>query len=150
MTIHVGLTDGARVGELLENIPNGIGTSTFGWLSWDGDQGINTLVQSLTPPGASGLYINPNNPADSVLSSGDWVRGRATASNARPIRDALDGLMGRLITIPLWDEVKGQEGNVRYHIVGVAQIRLTAYHLPGNNRLSFRYEGQASCGNQLP
>ena len=95
-----------------------------------------TLVQSLTPPGDSDTYVNPYDPNDDGLSTGDWVYGTPGISNASSVRDALDTLMSYVIVVPVWDEATGQGNNLEYHVVGFAQIQITDYHLPGQNRIS--------------
>ena len=43
----------AAPGTVLSNIWNGNQPGNFGWLSWTGDPGETTLVESLTQPGNS-------------------------------------------------------------------------------------------------
>ncbi len=103
------------------------------------------LVNSLTPPGNSDTYINPNDPNDHRLSTNDWVSGRPGVANSMGVRDALDTLKPLIITVPVWDTTTGQGSNTRYHVVGFARIQITDYRLPGQNRISAIYWGTASC-----
>src|SRR6266487_1154630 len=59
--------------QLLLNVPtnsvitdifNGDQLNNFGWLTWTGDSSDSTLQTSLTAPGDSTDYVNPDNPAD--------------------------------------------------------------------------------------
>src|SRR5579859_4107777 len=62
---------GVQPGASLGNIFNGSQPGNFGWLSWTGDEADPTLATSLTPPGNSFNYINPNNHSDHNLAAGD-------------------------------------------------------------------------------
>ena len=136
---------GAAPGQELTNILNGSGSGNFGWLTWNGNGGTPTLVNSLTPPGDSYAYVNPYDPADYTLSPGDWVDGRPGASNSKQLRQALDNLMPMMITIPVWDQAQGQGNNVEYQVSGYAQVQISSYHLAGQDRISAIYWGSVSC-----
>jgi hypothetical protein len=146
IAIHVDTLANAQVGQALPDVYNGTGPGNFGWLSWAGGQNVATLVNSLTPPGDSYTYVNPNNAADHTVSINDWVTGSAGVSNASNVRAALDALKPLVITVPVWDEASSQGSNLAYRIVGYARIQLTDYRLPGQNRISATFWGyEASC-----
>lgn len=150
VAIHNSTVANAQAGELLVDILNGSGAGNFGWLRWASDSSTQALVAGLTPPGSSSAYVNPNDPADHVLSVGDWVRGRPGVSNAKEVRNALDHLIAAnaLLTLPVWDVSQGQGNNSQYRVSGFAQVRLRSYRLPGQNRISAEYVGPALCGEQ--
>ena len=50
-------------GTVLDDILNGAHPGNFGWLTWTGDPRVPTLVNSLTPPGDSDTYVNPDDPS---------------------------------------------------------------------------------------
>lgn len=133
------------VGAEIANLSFKDGRGAVGWLSWNGDQDNPSLVAGLTPPGTSTTYRNPDNPADHVLSVGDMVYGRPGSNNSSSVRIAMDGLLGRTITIPLWDRTMGNGAKQRYHIVGFAQVQIISYDLGGHGRLSVRYLGTGTC-----
>jgi hypothetical protein len=142
----------ASVGDVLANILNGTQSGNFGWLTWSGAGDANALSASLTPPGNSSTYINPNNSADHVLSVGDWVRGNSGLSNSKNVRDGLNALKAIDITVPIYDIASGSGANAMYHIVSFARFRITAYDLTGQNKISARFLGYVSCtcnGNDL-
>jgi uncharacterized membrane protein len=145
ITLYSGTVATATIGQALPDVFNGTGPGNFGWLSWTGANGEPALVNSLTPPGDSGTYLNPNNPNDHTLSINDWVYGRPGVANSKGVRDALDVLKSVTITVPVWDTAAGQGSNTKYHIVGFARIQITDYRLPGQNRISATYWGMASC-----
>lgn len=64
------------------------------------------------------------------------------------MRDALDILKSHLISVPVWDTASGSGGNLKYHVVGFARIRITDYHLPGQNRISAVFWGMTTCAEQ--
>jgi hypothetical protein len=130
----------------LPDVFNGSQPGNFGWLTWTGDGGVPSLVVSLTPPGNSGAYTNPNNPGDNVVSVGDWVQGRPGVENASGVRDALDTLKTRDIVVPVWDIATAQGANTNYHVVGFARIRILDYRLPSENRITAHFLGLAKCG----
>ena len=118
----------------------------FGWLSWQGATDVPSLVRSLTIPGDSFRYVNADDPSDTELSAGDWVHGNPGVSNARGVRDALDGLLGLEIILPVWSQSSGQGRGARYQVVSFARVRLLAYNLSGSHRITFRFLGYADCG----
>ncbi|MCB0202495.1 MAG: hypothetical protein KDI03_20685, partial [Anaerolineae bacterium] len=130
IALHVDTLDGVEPGTLLEDIYNGTGPGNFGWMSWNGSSSANALVASLTPPGNSDIYTNPDDPADHDLTPGDWVYGLAGVNNSWPIRSALDSLIGYPIVVPVWDSSSGQGSNLRYRLAGFARAELTGYDLP--------------------
>src|SRR4029077_11641026 len=80
----------ATPGSVLSDILNGTQPGAFGWLSWGGSPSEPTLVNSLTPPGDSASYVNPDSPNDHQLNLGDWVQSKPGVSNSRKVCDALE------------------------------------------------------------
>lgn len=149
IALHWDTVRGAKPGDLLKDILNGTRPGNFGWLTWTGDQSINALVRSLTPPGDSYTYINPDDPQDHTVSPGDWVYGRPGVADSRRVRAALDALKPLVITVPVWDQATGHPLNrLRYRVVGFAQIQIADYHLPGQNRISAFFWGWMECEPQ--
>jgi hypothetical protein len=145
IALHANTIAGVAPGQELEDILNGSGPGNFGWLTWSGNNGINTLINSLTPPGDSDTYVNPYDPADNTPSVGDWVNGRPGTANSKQLRQALDNLMPLIITVPVWNQAQGQGNNIEYQISSYAQVQISDYHLPGQDRISAVYWGAASC-----
>jgi YD repeat-containing protein len=137
---------GAQVGDTLGDIYNGTTPGNFGWLSWTGDPSEPPLVTSLTLPGNSDTYVNPNDPTDHTLTVGDWVSGKPGVSNSKAVRDALTALEGIDLTVPVWDEAQGNGANSQYHVIGFVQVQITAFQLPGANRITATYLGNTPCG----
>lgn len=126
----------------------GTNSGNFGWLSWNGDMLPDTLAQSLTLPGNSNTYNNPDNPSDHVVSVGDWVLGRPEVNNNQAVDVALRDLMAGhyAVTVPVWDQVTGQGNNPRYHVSGFAWMYgIEQYSLQQPNSISLRYWGPAGC-----
>ncbi|MBX2998860.1 MAG: tandem-95 repeat protein [Caldilineaceae bacterium] len=146
IALHAATVAGATPGAALPDVFNGTGPGNFGWLSWTGNPNTPTLVNNLTPPGGSHTYVNPHDPADTLISTGDWVRGSPGVANAKPVRDALDALLGQEIVVPVWDGAQGQGNNAQYRVADFARIRITGYQLPGQNRISAVWLGRAFCG----
>ncbi|HPA16325.1 MAG TPA: putative Ig domain-containing protein [Verrucomicrobiae bacterium] len=136
----------ARPGDVLRDILNGTRPGNFGWLTWSGSPSVPTLVASLTPPGDSEHYTNPDDPADTAIGFGDWIQGCPGVKNSGQVRDALDGLIGREILVPVWDQVRGGGNNAAYRAVGVARVRVISYQISKENRITVEFLGFASCG----
>ena len=145
IALNVRTLAGVPIGGVLRNIYNGIRTGNFGWLTWAGSPSEPTLVTSLTPPGNSSTYVNPNDPRDHVVSIGDWVQGKPGISNSDQVRKALNVLEQIDITVPVWDRAKGRGNNSLYHVVGFARVRLINYQLPKQNRITARFLGLVNC-----
>ena len=134
---------GAVTGASLGDIWNGVQPGNFGWLTWVGAPNVPTLVTSLTPPGDSHTYVNPNDASDHQVSIGDWVQGSPGVSNASEVRAALDVLKTMYITVPVWDQVSGTGNNSLYRVVNFAIVRITDYRLPNQNRITATFIGYA-------
>src|SRR3954451_22027427 len=137
---------GLAPGAMLNDIYNGTGAGNFGWLTWAGSTSERTLVTSLTAPGDVDTYVNPDDPTDHVLATGDWVEGKPGVSNSSSVRAALDGLEQIDVAVPVWDTATGSGNNIRYHVSGFALVRLVSYQLNQQNRISARYLGPLTCG----
>ena len=137
-------------GAAITDIFNGAQPGNFGWLSWAGSPSEPTLVNSLTVPGDSSTYVNPDDPNDHVVSVGDWVTGKPGVSNSRAVRDALDQLEDYEITVPVWDQARGQGSQTAYRVSAFARVRIVGYRLPGQNRISAVFIGYSNCQETPP
>jgi uncharacterized membrane protein len=146
--LHVDLLIGVNEGDVLADILNSSSPGGFGWLSWTGHPGLDTLVKSLTPPGNSETYVNPYDPDDHELSVGKWVYGRTGVGNSTAVREALDQLLGATIIVPVWDVVEGGGNDTTYRVVNFVEVRLIDYHLPQQNRLTVQFLSHAACGSE--
>ena len=88
-------------GTVVSDILQGTQPGNCGWLTWAGSPSEPTLVASLTAPGNSPTFVNPDDSSDRQLSVGDWVRGKPGVSNSKSVRDALDALKSIDITVPV-------------------------------------------------
>ncbi len=145
IALHVNSLTGVVAGDVIPDIYNGVQPGNFGWLSWTGDPSAGALTTSLTPPGDSHTYFNPNNPEDHVVSVGDWVQGKPGVSNSGQVRQALEVLKTVELVLPVWDSVEGSGNNGLYRVVAFARVQVTDYHLPGQNRISARFLGLVTC-----
>jgi hypothetical protein len=130
---------------VITDIFNGVQLNNFGWLTWTGDPGDSTLVNSLTPPGDSTNYVNPDNPADQEINAGDWVSGRSGVSNRSNMRNALNNLLGMDIFVPVFDDVRGSGDSLAYHVAGFAHVQLVDYRLPSMNRIAVLFIEFTDC-----
>ena len=136
----VGISVGTTI-----NVFNGTRPGNFGWLTWTGDQGIPALVTSLTPPGNSYTYVNPERPSDHLLAVGDWVVGKTGVSNASGVRNALNILETIQIVVPVWDLTDGAGSNVLYHVWSFARIQIVSYQLTEHSQMSVTFLGYVLC-----
>jgi len=145
IALHEKSLAGVSVGGVINDIYNGAQPGNFGWLTWAGSPSEPTLARSLTAPGNSGTYINPNAPKDHTVSVGDWVQGKPGVSNSKHVRDALDALKRIDITVPVWNQARGTGNNSLYRVVAFARVRIISYQLPRDNRISARFLGFVTC-----
>src|SRR5688500_19502859 len=61
---------------VLSNLRNGANTGDFAWLSWNGNRSQEALMRSLSTPGNSHTYINPQDKKDAELGTRDWVKSK--------------------------------------------------------------------------
>jgi hypothetical protein len=145
IALHQQSLMGVQVGAVIHDIYNGVQPGNFGWLTWLGSPNEPTLVKSLTPPGDSSTYSNPNDRNDHVVSVGDWVQGKPGISNSIEARAALDALKQIEITVPVWDQVRATGNNSLYRVAAFARVRLVSYQLPRQNRISAQFLGLVNC-----
>lgn len=107
----------------------------FGWLSWSGANNAPTLAQNIATPS--------NSP---VLAVGDWVETTTGAKYSAFVRAALDGWIGKTVTIPLYDQVRGNGNNAEYQICGFAQFELLDHT---NRTISGRFVRDLIPGDAL-
>ena len=141
IAVSTNVVAGVASGSVIMDIFNGAQSGNFGWLTWTGDTTESALVTSLTAPGNASTFSNPADPTDHDLSVGDWVRGRAGASNSIGVRDALDALEDSVIILPVWDMVAGSGASAVYHICGFAKVQIIGYRLPGQNKITVQFLG---------
>lgn len=139
------LLNSAPTNSVIMNILLGDQLNNFGWLTWTGDPSDAALVASLTPPGNSTNYVNPDNIADHQLVVGDWVLARPAASK-KSVKNALDNLISVDIVVPVFDAVRGSGSTLAYHVAGFAQVQLVGYRLSPQNKISIFFVGFTDCG----
>lgn len=142
--------NGIAVGTSIVDIYNGVQPGNFGWLTWAGAPNTPTLITSLTPPGDSYTYVNPNDAADTMVSVGDWVQGSPGVANASGVRNALNTLKTMDITVPVWDQATGTGNNALYHVTDFATVRITDYKLPNQNRITATFLGYNTACTTIP
>ena len=103
IALHTQSLAALAPGDVIPDTYNGTQPGNFGWLSCTGNPSEPALVASLTPPGNSETYVNPDNPNDHVVSVGDEVRGKPGVSNSSAVRAALKALKLIDITVRLRD-----------------------------------------------
>jgi hypothetical protein len=144
IALHAGSLADAIPGDVLADILNSPGGNSYGWLTWAGDNSNSALIASLTPPGDSYTYINPRDPADTLLNAGDWVRGRPGLATSRGVPTALDILTSHVIVVPVWDLSAGSGAAHQYRIAEFARVQILGYDLT-RAVIAARYFGPASC-----
>jgi hypothetical protein len=147
IALHQTTLQGVRPRYDARQIQQGTAPGTFGWLSWRGETTDTALAQSLTVPGDSQTYSNPDSPADHVVASGKWVQGRAAVADGSPVAAALTALRTThyRVVVPVWDQATGTGSTLRYHITSFAWVSLDPADTTDPNQLTIRYWGQAIC-----
>ncbi len=135
-----------QIGDVIPDILNGMQPGNFGWLTWAGSPSEKTLATSLTPPGDSITYINPDNPQNTRISIGDWIRGVPGVPNGRQVREALEGLKTIEIAVPVWDVVRNEGNTSAYHVISYARVRILDHHIPNENRITALFLGYTCQG----
>ena len=121
----------------------GFGPGNFGWLTWSGDPNEPALEASLTYPGnlantnppeaGEVLYSNPDDPADWIISIGDWVQGSTGNMSSSGVTTELAYLIDNEIAVVLlvFDDVRASGSNFDYHTAAFLKFRLLAYNNGG-------------------
>jgi RHS repeat-associated protein len=152
IALHTQSLVGLLVGGTIPDVFNGTQPGNFGWLTWTGDTSDGVLATSLTVPGNSNTYINPDNPADHRISAGDWISGRPGVNNSTAVRDALNALTSIDITLPVWDTARASGSTSAYHTVAFVNVRIVSYSLVGQDKfISALFLGyNPNCGDPSP
>ena len=83
IAVKSSVLNGVSLEQLITDLTTGTPSGHEGWLTWAGGVSEGTLATSLTPPGDSDRYVNPDDRTDHVLSIGDWVSARPGAVSSR-------------------------------------------------------------------
>jgi len=142
--------DGLSPGALINQLERGTGPGNFSWLTWTGANDAPTMAGSLTPPGDSDTYVDPDDASDRLLNIADWAQGSPGSMNSNAIRDAMDVLKTIDIILPVWDGTRGQGSRFDYRVQRFVTVRLRDYRLTGNGWLTVEYKGEATCYNYAP
>ena len=137
-------------GDIVAELPRGTGPGNYSWLSWTGANDSPTLAASLTVPGDSGNWFNPDQPADRSIDAGDFIQGGPGSMNSSAVRAAMDILLTRDIVLPVFDATRARGSRLDYRVERFATVRLRDYRLTGNGWIGFRYLGEADCYNDAP
>lgn len=117
------------------------GPGNFGWLSWNGENGVPTLVRAINFPNlVSSTYRDPTDTSDTILNVGSFVEG--LPGNRQPGAAALNQYIGIPIVVPLYSTATGTGSNLNYEISGFASIVLD--NTSSITNLSGTYLGEAS------
>jgi Flp pilus assembly protein TadG len=96
----------------------------FGWVDWNGGSvGTAELADNIAHPGNSGVW-----------EVGQWIPAGPGVRNSSSVRTALNGWIGKAVTIPLYDRVTGNGANTRYQICSFAEFILEDYNFSGSNK----------------
>ncbi len=125
-------------------------SGNFSWLTWAGSPSSPVLANSLTLPGDSDSYVNPDDSSDLALHPGDWAQGAPGVTGSSAVKTALNALLDVPIVVPVWDEQRSQGNRFDYHVARFATVKLTGYSLGGYGWLSFTYIGEKNCFNTPP
>ncbi len=144
---YEGVFYGLQPGDELADVWIGGDDGNWGWLRWRcdtndgnprGPEDPESLCNYLTPPANSDDYENPDNCEDHWLAIGKKAWGNSGVSNADCIRQALDGLVGRIIRIIVWDYTDWDPGvGLEYHVVNFALVKIISYDLPPGGQGAF-------------
>jgi hypothetical protein len=98
-------------------------------------------------------YVNPLDDMDITLGLADWVAVEAGNVNAHAVREALNTHIdrGRLLRLPVWDELAGIGSDSRVRTYRFGLFRLHGYNLAAPAWLLLEFAGwDDSCGQALP
>jgi hypothetical protein len=145
IAIHEDTLNSLNIGDTVYGLRNGKHASDFGWLSWTGDKGVSSFVDSLSAPGNSFTYENPFDANDHEVSIGDWVWGKPGLSNACILNHALTEIESRDIVVPVWNNAANSCGDLRYQVSSFATIRVLHSQLHGQDKIDIQFLGYTTC-----
>jgi hypothetical protein len=131
LPIAMSPPENMTTGEIYDITDGKDGPGNFGWLSWDGSNDANTLVNSI---------CTPNNPPLTVPVDIDGAPGKM---NKKAGRDCLDEYIanGTRVLIPLWDGSDvGNGSHAEYHIIGFAAFILTDRSQPAVDNIQGAFQ----------
>ncbi len=107
-----------------------LGSGSWGFIRWVDDNGNNHCPDGCPQNGGTDVTLRPNILDNS--QSGEWAVGQWVKSNTGAMVASLTEVMTPyvygdpwpVITIPLYDDVRGQGHNMEYRVAGFAAFRL--------------------------
>ncbi len=145
--------NGASIGNTYSKIKFGNAANKHSYLTWNGELDYATLKSSLTLPDHDQNYVNPINPSDYVMGSGDVIFGFYTPPIDKSIKKALRKLIGKEIIVPTYSLVENDGIKSSYTIDNFIKVLITKRGLSlskGTIKLWFTYNGEAECDSNLP
>lgn len=102
-----------------------------GWLSWNpaNTDSVYLASEINEPRLATNDFTEAIDPADTQLNIGDWVAALPGINDKAQVRDALDSIVGRTVTVPVFNNTSAGSP-VRYRVSKFIQVRITSYDLP--------------------
>lgn len=101
-----------------------VASGNTGWLDWNGGSSSSLeLANNLLAPNGSG-----------ELHIGDWIDGTPGVKSSSMVRSALNSLIGKSATIPIYDSVQGTGNNTKYRLCGFARFIMTNYNFKGKDK----------------
>ncbi len=145
----------AQPGDVFK-VQYGMNPGNFSWLLWNNIYQVGnstTLSRSLTWPGDSldypeYGYYEPGDPTDTALQIGDSVWANIGATNA--ITPVLAGHvdLGRVLRLPVWDNLAGSGSSISYQMSGFTLFRVQGFNLAQGWLLLEFLGWDESCGQR--
>lgn len=128
----------------IDGAPAPIGATIFAWIN--GAQIATTTVFDASGTAVYRIDVLGDDPDTATIEggvAGDMitfqVAGAMATQNATWERGGYQNL----------DLTEGQGNNTNYRVIDFAQVRLTDYQLPGQNRISAQFVETVSCADQI-
>ena len=97
----------------------------FGWVDWNGVPVGNTeLANNIANPGTSDSW-----------AIGNWVPSGPGVQPSAGVENALNGWIGKHVTIPFYDVITGTGSNTRYRVAGFGEFVLEGYNFGNPKRV---------------
>lgn len=105
-------------------------------------------------------FKEPGDPGDVLINVGDWVEASTGANPSQGVRDAIDGLIGQEIIMPVWNDIgcptncQGQGVGGQFRVMTFVVMKITSQNLTGSPKtISFefsRFAPEACPGDDVP
>ncbi|WP_444994436.1 putative Ig domain-containing protein [Aliikangiella sp. IMCC44359] len=143
LTIPSSLIKTSQLNSFHRQIDIGVGEKSFSWLMGDKlhTEQPYKIALFANQGATNSLHFNKNSSSSGLL----WAQGVTSVPPNEGIHYQLHRLIGQVIQVPVWSDVKSSKNGYHFAIERYADIELIDFDAAGQRSISFIYHGISHC-----